>query len=516
MTIATHKSIRKSEYGDWQTNTDLSLSICQFLKQSGLRPQVVIEPTCGCGNFIVAALQTFDTIEDIYGMEIYKPYLDELGQRLSTDVRSKANVHLYHQNIFDFDFNSIKQHLDGREVLILGNLPWVTNSMLGGIGSRNLPKKSNFKKAKGLDAITGKGNFDVAEYICYQLIDVFSTQHATLALLIKNAVVKSIVYEQRVSKRAVSCIEQYNIDAAKEFDVSVAASLFKASLGKTASSTCTVYDFYTKARRNEYGWVNDKFVSDINDYERTKGLDGTCAQKWRSGLKHDCAKVMELSLADGHYINGFHETVDIEDDCVYPLLKSSQIKGDTITDTSRYVIVTQHFTSDETSAFMLKYPKAYRYLCAHADMLDGRKSSIYKNRPRFCMFGIGTYSFKKYKIAISGLYKHAHFSLVIPIKGKPVMLDDTCYMLGFDDVSCAKVSMKILNSDLVQDFIHSLMFNDAKRVINKELLMRIDMMKAFQLLDKSSLGISQHDYDAFLSFFESKKLPLQTELFAYV
>jgi tRNA G46 methylase TrmB len=81
MTKATHKSIKKSEYGDWQTNMDLSLSICQFLKQSGLRPQVVIEPTCGRGNFVVAALQTFDTIEDIYGVEIYKPYLDELSQR---------------------------------------------------------------------------------------------------------------------------------------------------------------------------------------------------------------------------------------------------------------------------------------------------------------------------------------------------------------------------------------------------------------------------------------------------
>lgn len=517
MTTATNKSIKQSEYGDWQTNMDLSLSICQRLKQAGLKPQVVIEPTCGRGNFVVSALQTFDTIEDIYGIEIYKPYLDELDRRLSKDdIHSKANVHLYHQNIFDFDFDIIRKDINGREVLILGNLPWATNSMLGEIGSENLPKKSNFKKAKGLDAITGKGNFDIAEYICFQLIDLFSDHNATIALLIKNAVIKNIVYDQNTNERRIADIEQHQIDAAKEFHVSVAASLFRASLGKDASRTCTVYDFYTKTCINEYGWINGHFVSNINDYQRTECLDGLCALEWWSGLKHDCAKVMELSLADGHYVNGFDEIADIEEDCIYPLLKSSHIKGNTITSIKRYVIVTQHFTSDDTSLFRNQCPKAYRYLCAHADLMDGRKSAIYRNRPRFCLFGIGPYSFKKYKVAVSGLYKHTRFSLVPPVNGKPVMMDDTCYMLGFDDIKLANISLKILNSDLVQDFIHSLMFNDAKRVINKEILMRIDMAKALELLDKERLNISQNDFNSFLSLLKSKQSPVQTELFAYV
>ena len=34
-------------------------------------------------------------------------------------------------------------------------------------------------------------------------------------------------------------------------------------------------------------------------------------------------------------------------------------------------------------------------------ILDNRKSSIYNKRPRFSIFGIGDYSFSKWKVAIS-------------------------------------------------------------------------------------------------------------------
>ena len=33
----------------------------------------------------------------------------------------------------------------------------------------NLPRKNNFKNHSGLDAMTGKGNFDIAEFITMSL-----------------------------------------------------------------------------------------------------------------------------------------------------------------------------------------------------------------------------------------------------------------------------------------------------------------------------------------------------------
>ena len=80
-------------------------------------------------------------------------------------------------------------------------------------------------------------------------------------------------------------------------------------------------------------------------------------------------------------------------------------------------------------------------------------SSIYKNAPRFSIFGVGDYSFKPYKVAISGFYKKPVFALVHSKQDKPIMLDDTCYFLGFDDFKQALIVMLILNSNIVQEFI---------------------------------------------------------------
>ena len=96
---------KRDEYGDWQTNLPLAISICEHIKSQGIRPQVIIEPTCGQGNFILAALLTFDTIEDVYGIEIYKPYLNILNDKLQKLEKplDNVNIHLYHKNIFDFE-----------------------------------------------------------------------------------------------------------------------------------------------------------------------------------------------------------------------------------------------------------------------------------------------------------------------------------------------------------------------------------------------------------------------------
>ena len=488
---------KKEEYGDWQTNLPLAISICEHLKSKGIRPQVVIEPTCGQGNFIIAALLTFDSIEEVYGIEIYKPYLDILKEKLQKFGNSLDNikVHLFHENIFDFDFKRITNNISGKRTLAIGNPPWVTNSKLSEIGSDNIPIKTNFKKVKGLEAITGKGNFDIAEYICFQIIEKLSADNVHFAFLLKNSVIKNLIYEQKAGKSALSQITQFNIDAQKEFKVSVSAALLTMDLFGSHERSCEVFDFYTKTPLYRFGWVGNKFVANVENYIRTKEIDGISPFVWRSGLKHDCSKIMELSKENGKYINGFGEIVDIEEDVIYPLIKSSDIKGDYITTARKFVIVTQHNTNEDTTQIRNKYPKAYQYLLEHANFLDNRKSSIYKGRPRFCMFGIGDYTFKKYKIVISGLYKHTRFSLVSEINGKVAVCDDTCYTLAFDDYAVAELTLGILNSEIVQNFINSICFYDAKRVINKDMLMRVNLLSALHLMKNQAFSLSPEDYE---------------------
>ena len=112
--------------------------------------------------------------------------------------------------------------------------------------------------------------------------------------------------------------------------------------------------------------------------------------------------------------------------------------------------------------------------------MNSRKSKIYKNRPKFSIFGVGRYTFKPYKIGIAGFYKEPKFSLIFPIKNKPIILDDTCYQLSFNNFNDAFITWLLFNLDEVRNFILSISFLDSKRPFTKKVLMRIDILKILE------------------------------------
>ncbi len=472
----------KVEYGDYQTNTNLSDNICGLLKSKKIDPNIIFEPTFGKGNFIISSLKFFKNIQQIYGIEIYKPYIQITKFKIldyfiqNPNEKNIPKIKLFHANIFDFD---IKKHIKinkNNNFLILGNPPWVTNSELSGINSKNLPRKVNFKNHKGLDAMTGKGNFDIAEFITNSLFDKFSEKTGDFAFLVKNSVIKNVLQRQIVNNYKITNLEKYIINAKKEFNVSVNASLFYCKLNSKPDKLCAEFDFYTKEKFKTFGWINNKFVSNTNTYQKYTNFDGICQYEWRQGLKHDLTKVMEIEKVGDFYKNKFNEKFELEDELVYGILKSSDLKGGTINGTRKYTIVTQKKIGQDTSFIKNNYPKTYNYLQSKLDLFSQRKSSIYKGKPTFSIFGIGDYSFKPYKIAISGLYKQLNFTLIEPDENKkPIMLDDTCYFIGFHDQTEAEVIFDVLKSEEVKEFLSSLIFSDAKRSITKDLLMRIDI-----------------------------------------
>jgi hypothetical protein len=473
------------EYGDFQTPAKLTDEICSYLLEKDIHPNILIEPTCGKGNFIISALRHLQPIDKIYGIEIYKAYIWECKFRiikyyLRNHQEKKSKIYLFHQNIFNFNFQDLVRNVGNEEILVLGNPPWVTNSILGSLNSENLPKKSNFKSYSGLDAITGKGNFDISEYIALLMLENFSIHNGHMAFLVKNSVIKNIIYELKKKCCRIGDLEKLTINAEEEFNVSVAASLFYCMFNKGSALQCTERDFYTyknNPTHKTFGWADDKFVSDVEKYKKYKIFDGESPLVWRSGLKHDCSKVMELKKVNGTYVNKMGDSLELEGDLIYGFLKSSDLQKPIITGASKYILVTQQGIGQDTAYIKEKYPLTYNYLERNEAYFLERKSSIYKNKPRFSIFGIGDYSFKKYKVAISGLYKKSRFSLIIPNESKPILLDDTCYFLGFDDFNDAIYTFLLLNHQKTRDFLKSLVFLDMKRVYTKDVLMRIDLKK---------------------------------------
>ena len=474
-------------YGDFQTNEDLANNVVKHLIEKGHSPEFIIEPTCGKGKFIIASLKYFKTVKKIIGIEIYKPYVWEtkfsvLELYLKNKAIKKVQIEIKHEDIFNLNLAPVAKENKHLNLLIIGNPPWVTNSELGTLNSKNLPKKSNFKKHSGIDAITGKGNFDIAEYITIQILNHFDQQEGIFAFLVKNSVVKNVLFDQKKRKHNIGNIQKLNIDAKKEFKVSVEACLFLTSTNSVPEFTCREIDFYSKEYKTEFGWIENKFVYSIANYQKVQNIDGKSPFVWRQGMKHDCSKIMELDRFNGHYINGFKQEVAPEERLLFGILKSSDLKDEVVNKYRKTTIVTQKKVGQDTSYIKRELPKTYEYLDSNRAFFNKRKSSIYKGKPPFSIFGIGDYSFAKYKVAISGMYKRTTFSLVLPENDKPLMLDDTCYFIGFDTLEKAQIVQKILNSLVVQNFLKSIIFPDAKRPITKDILMRIDIQKTYNLV----------------------------------
>src|SRR6266568_304308 len=68
------------------------------------RPEVLIESTCGKGNFIIAALEIFPSIRQVFGLEIQERYVTECKARLLAALVSrpelKREIQIQQGNIF--------------------------------------------------------------------------------------------------------------------------------------------------------------------------------------------------------------------------------------------------------------------------------------------------------------------------------------------------------------------------------------------------------------------------------
>lgn len=512
----------RTEFGDFQTNNNLSVRVVKRISSQIQNPTILFEPTFGEGNLLLAGLQKFTSIKKIIGVEIYKPYIWKtkfkiLDYYLQNPSKNKPSITLYHESIFDFDLNNLAKSTINDKILILGNPPWVTNAQLTTLESDNLPRKSNFKNNTGLDAMTGKGNFDIGEYITQNLIRNFQNHQGNIAFLVKNIVIKNITFDQKRNNFLIKNLQKYHFDAKREFNASVEASLFLCEFSNHAEHFCKEVNLdENKPFENTFGWINNKFVSIMEDYEIYADIDGICPFEWRQGVKHDCTAVMELRKEGDYFFNAQDEKIALENDLVYPFLKSSDLKNKEVTEVRKYTIIPQKKIGQETDYIKEFYPLTYQYLKANEGGFDKRKSSIYRGKPKFSIFGIGDYSFKPYKVAISGLYKTFAFTLVFPLNEKPIMLDDTCYFLGFDTPEDAIITHRLLNHVITQKFLKSIVFLEAKRAFTKDILMRINLLTLARLVNFSDLELDhyfQKHWDNYFQNIHNEQLTPQLSLF---
>jgi hypothetical protein len=469
----------RKEFGDWQTPMGLANRVVTLVTELYGAPACVVEPTCGLGTFLSASVAHWGDGISYQGYEVNEAYVDEARRKLEGQ-----GVQILHRDFFGEDWAANIKGLGKPRVLIIGNPPWVTNSELGQLGSTNLPTKTNFQGLRGFEARTGKSNFDIAEWMLLRLVDALPEDGA-MAMLCKTMTARKVLRHLWKTDNSRQGAKLFHIDAMADFGVAVDACLFYITGSRGKERSATIYsDLSTTSASTRFGFVGGDLVSDIDAYERNRDLDGGCSSYvWRSGVKHDAAKVMEFTKHGDGLVNGLGEAVDIEADYVYPLLKSSDL-GNGRVEIRKAVLVTQRHTGDDTQEIKHKAPRTWAYLMRHASVLDERKSSIYVNRPRFCVFGIGAYSFAPWKVAISGLYKRVSFVAVPPKDGRPVMVDDTCYSIPCKSGQEAEFLIELLESAPAQEFLQSLIFTDSKRPITIDVLRRLSLVELARRLGR--------------------------------
>jgi methylase of polypeptide subunit release factors len=478
--MCARRSKRKIEFGDFQTPIDLSGRICDFLVGQGLRPSSILEPTCGEGNLLLAALDRFVSVTDAIGVDINPEYITRLRARLATRSYS-GQVNVFQGNFFDMDWRRILDSLPD-PVLVIGNPPWVTSSELASLGSGNLPEKTNFQGFSGLDAKTGKSNFDISEWMLIHILESLDRRSATMAMLCKTSVARKVLAHVWKCNFPLGRSRVHRIDAKEAFNASVDACLLicDTTTGERQDQTCQVYKGVSEdAYQTTFGYRNNRLIADIECYERWKHLENGNVYRWRSGIKHDCSRVMELRKERRGFSNRLGELFDLEATYVYPMLKSSDIAKEETPQRqppSRWMLVTQRNVGEDTATIKHIAPKTWSYLTSHSEFFDKRKSSVYRGRPRFSIFGVGEYTFAPWKVAISGLYKKLHFAVVGSYAGMPVVLDDTCYFIPCQSGEEAQYLSGLLNSEVAEEFFRSFIFWDAKRPITIGVLERLSLI----------------------------------------
>lgn len=471
----------KKNLGDFQTPLLFTEKVLKIIKSKRSSRNIVFEPNAGLGSFLISASKIFPKAK-LIGVDINNDYLEKARSNLPED-----RTLLINKSIFDFDYNNTFSIED--KILIVGNPPWVTNSQTSSHETPNVPLKRNVKNLNGLEALTGSANFDITEYILLDLMSNLTKNNYEMAMLCKVSVAYNLIQEVYRRDYDLNIVELYSFSAKEVFNVNTDACMIYVRRENKASNDWNgKASFYDINNPNEViktvGFRDNKFYTNLSDV--SVDIDGDCQYEWRQGVKHDATKVVVLTKKDGKLVNGFGEVVDIEQDLLFPLIKSSEINkyGDQY-EIKRLELVTQSRVGQDTKEIESLYPKTWNYLMKYEEEFRNRGSIIYQNSPKFSMFGVGDYTFKPYKLAISGFYKKPVFVLIN--EDKPVVFDDTCYFIGFDNFSDAKISEIIMNSDVVQSFLSTIANTESKRPYTKKVLKRVDIRKCLNIITEDEI-----------------------------
>src|SRR5262249_44263890 len=113
---------------------------------------------------------------------------------------------------------------------------------LGAMASGNVPRKSNLQRMRGIEAITGKSNFDVSEWMLLRYLDWLDGAIGVVAVLCKTMVARNVLRYIWKTDTGLRSARIYKIDALEHFGAAVDACFLVLELeSKSRACRCDVF-----------------------------------------------------------------------------------------------------------------------------------------------------------------------------------------------------------------------------------------------------------------------------------
>ncbi len=371
-------------------------------------------------------------------------------------------------------------------LLICGNLPWVTTDALSRlVDDYQLKIRDNPKNLKGLDALTGSGSFDISERLALRFVSIAIEQrNANIALLLKESVARRVLVECRNQFAKAAVVK---VDSREWFDVKVSSCLLHLQFMEGALPVHEVEYYQDFEGECTEVWTLYDGIVRRRSKESRKKPPVLSNITWRHGIKHDAAAVFELDLTDARDAEQraiFERSA--ESSYLYPLVTARSLQRADLQTFSRYMLVPQKRLGDTSIESDAQGLVELDYLRSKRDSLLKRRSSIYRKKPFYAIFGIGHYSFAPFKAAVAGLYLRPRFCFLGPVHGKPIVLGDTAYFFPSDSAIDAAIIVALGNEAVITAEICEMAFT-GKRPITKRLLDSLDFKRAFDRADSRTL-----------------------------
>lgn len=327
----------------------------------------------------MAAAAAIPHSDVIVGLDVNERHIETARARLQ-HIRKGPRIELRTADFFETEWSELLGRLP-QPLMIVGNPSWVASAGQGLTKGTSLPCKSNFLKLSGIEAKTGKSNFDITVWMVIRWLEGARGSSGMFALLMKYSVARRVLQyawerELPIYDARVLCISED-----KEFGVSADAGVLMVKVSrKDPDRRCGVSgDSNWEEVSSAWGMRGGRLVADVAAYDRTSHLVKSPARlkdyRWRSGVKHDCADVLEIARVGETGFNRLSQPVDVEAPWLYAYLKGSEAAraaapkgGEEVT---CRIILTQRSTREDTRLLARRAPKLWKYLVQKRRRLIG-------------------------------------------------------------------------------------------------------------------------------------------------